>query len=137
VPDYAAAIIGLLALCLVSLLLAVFSGASKGRAGLLAGPVADARDDNRLYRIDRVHMNSVEALAPFAVPVVLAMLVGVDATLLAGLVWTHVALRLVHLAIYLRGGKPATGGSLRTILYVTSALVTLAVIILTALAALG
>ncbi|TIU91227.1 MAG: MAPEG family protein, partial [Mesorhizobium sp.] len=75
---YNLGIIGILALCLLSVLLAVYSCSSKGRAGALSGPIVPADDDNLLYRIDRVHMNSVEALAPFVVPAMLAMLVGVE-----------------------------------------------------------
>lgn len=86
---YNLGIIGILALCLLSVLLAVYSGSSKGRAGALSGPIVPADDDNLLYRIDRVHMNSVEALAPFVVPAMLAMLVGVEPTTLAALVWLH------------------------------------------------
>jgi len=92
---------------------------------------APADDTNLLYRIDRAHMNSVEALAPFVVPAVLAMLVGVGPTTLAVLVWVHVAIRLIHSAIYLRGGNAAKGGSVRTILYVSGALVAVALIVVT------
>jgi hypothetical protein len=60
VEIYSMSILGVLAVCLLSLGLAMYSGVSKGRAGLLAGPVNDARGDNSLYRMDRVHMNSVE-----------------------------------------------------------------------------
>lgn len=128
---YAFSIIGILALCLLSILLAIYSGSSKGRAGALSGPVLPADDDSLLYRIDRAHMNSVEALAPFVVPAVLAMVVGVRPTTLAALVWTYAAIRLVHLAVYLRGGNVAKGGSLRTILYVAGALVTVILIVVT------
>jgi uncharacterized MAPEG superfamily protein len=128
---YAPSIIGVLALCLLSILLAIHSGSSKGRAGALSGPVLPADDRNLLYRIDRAHMNSVEALAPFVVPAVLAMLVGVGPTTLAVLVWVHVAIRLIHSAIYLRGGNAAKGGSVRTILYVSGALVAVALIVVT------
>jgi uncharacterized MAPEG superfamily protein len=100
---YALSIIGVLALCLLSIVLAIYSGSSKGRAGALSGPVIPADDDNPLYRIDRVHLNSVEALAPFVVPAMLAMVVRVGPTTLAVLVWVHVAIRLVHLVIVLRG----------------------------------
>ena len=134
---YTLSIVGVLALCLLSVLLAVYSGSSKGFAGLLSGPVIPAEDDNRLYRIDRAHMNSVEALAPFVVPAVLAMMVGVAPTKLAVLVWVHVAIRLIHLAVYLRGGKAAKGGSVRTILYVSGALVTLVLIAVTGWAAIA
>jgi uncharacterized MAPEG superfamily protein len=115
--------------------LAINSGYSKGRAGALSGPVLPADDEKLLYRIDRVHVNSVEALAPFVVPAVTAMMVGVGPTLLAILVWIHVVIRLAHVAIYLRGGNAAKGGSVRTILYVSGALVTLTVIIVTGWAA--
>src|SRR5579864_77546 len=94
---YSLGIFGVLFLCLLSIVLAVYSGSSKGRAGALSGPVIPADDDNLLYRIDRVHLNSVEALAPFVVPAVLAMMVGVGPTTLAVLVWVHIAIRLIHL----------------------------------------
>jgi uncharacterized MAPEG superfamily protein len=128
--------LGVLALCLLSVALAVHSGSSKGFAGKLSGPVIPADDDNPLYRIDRVHMNSVEALAPFVVPAVLAMMVGVGPLTLAVLVWVHLAIRFVHMVIYLRGGNAAKGGSVRTILYVSGALVTLVLILVTGWAAL-
>jgi len=128
---YTLSTIGLLALCFLSILLAVHSGSSKGRAGALSGPVLPADDGNRLYRIDRAHMNSVEALAPFVVPAMLAMMVGVGPTTLAVLVWTYTAIRLVHVAVYLRGGNAAKGGSLRTILYVAGALLTVVLIVVT------
>jgi len=132
---YTPSIVGVLALCLASILLAVLSGVSKGRAGALSGPVLPADDGNALYRIDRVHMNSVEALAPFIVPAVLAMMVGVGPITLAVLVWVHVAIRLLHLVTYLRGGNAAKGGSVRTVLYVSGALVTLILVVVTGWAA--
>ncbi|MDX8534733.1 MAPEG family protein [Mesorhizobium sp. VK25A] len=128
--------LGVLALCLLSVALAVYSGSSKGFAGKLSGPVIPADDDNPLYRIDRVHMNSVEALAPFVVPAMLAMMVGVGPVTLAVLVWVHLAIRLTHMAIYLRGGNAAKGGNVRTILYVSGAVVTLVLILVTGWAAL-
>jgi uncharacterized MAPEG superfamily protein len=132
---YTLSIVGVLALGLVSILLAIYSGYSKGRGGALSGPVVPADDSNPLYRIDRVHMNSVEALASFVVPAVLAMLVGVQPILLAVLVWVHIAIRLIHLVIYLRGGNAAKGGGLRTILYVSGASVTVVLIVVTGWAA--
>lgn len=128
-------ILGVLALCLLSVVLAIYSGSSKGRARVLSGPVLPADDANLLYRIDRVHMNSVEALAPFVVPAVLAVMIGVGPTTLATLLWLYLAIRLVHLAVYLRGGAAAKGGSVRTVLYVSGALVTLILVIVTGWAA--
>lgn len=134
---YAFSIAGVLLLCLMSIVLAVYSGSSKGRAGALSGPVLPADDDNPLYRIDRVHMNAVEALTPFVVPAVLAMMVGVRPAVLAALVWVYTAIRLTHVAVYLRGGNAAKGGSIRTILYVAGALVTTALIVTTMVAAIS
>jgi uncharacterized MAPEG superfamily protein len=132
---YSLSIVGVLVLCLLSILLAVYSGSSKGRAGALSGPVLPADDDNLLYRIDRVHMNAVEALTPFVVPAVLAMMVGVGSATLATLVWVYTAIRLIHVAVYLRGGNAAKGGRIRTILYVSGALVTIILIAVTTVAA--
>lgn len=132
---YSPSVVGVLALCLLSILLAIYSGSSKGRAGALSGPVLPADDDNLLYRIDRTHMNAVEALPPFVVTAVLAMMIGVSPATLSTLVWVYVAIRLIHVAIYLRGGKAARGGSIRTILYVSGALVTVILIVTTAIAA--
>jgi uncharacterized MAPEG superfamily protein len=132
---YSLSIVGVLVLCLLSILLAVYSGSSKGRAGALSGPVLPLDDDNSLYRIDRVHLNTVEALPPFVVPAVLAMMVGVGPATLATLVWVYTAIRLIHVAVYLRGGNAAKGGSIRTILYVSGALVTIILIVVTAVAA--
>lgn len=134
---YTFSIIGVLALCLTTIALAINSGYSKGRAGVLSGPVLPADDDNLLYRIDRVHLNSVEALAPFVVPAVLAMMVGVGPAVLAVLVWLHVAIRLAHVAIYLRGGNAGKGGSVRTILYVAGAATTVILIVTTGWAAIA
>lgn len=131
---YSLSIVGVLVLCLLSIFLAIHSGSSKGRAGALSGPVLPADDDNLLYRIDRVHMNAVEALTPFVVPAVLAMMVGVGPATLATLIWVYVAVRLIHVAVYLRGGNAAKGGSIRTILYVSGALVTIILIAMTTVA---
>lgn len=132
---YGLSIVGMLVLCLLPILLAVYSGFSKGRAGALSGPVLPLDDESLLYRIDRVHMNAVEALPPFVVATILAMMVGVRPVTLATLVWLYVAIRLIHIAVYLRGGKAAKGGSIRTILYVSGALVTIILLVVTAVAA--
>jgi uncharacterized MAPEG superfamily protein len=91
-------------------------------------------DDNLLYRIDRIHLNTVEALPPFVVAALLAMMVGIRPVTLATLVWVYVTIRLIHVAVYLRGGKAAKGGSIRTILYVSGAFVTVVLIAVTAVA---
>ena len=116
-------------------LLAVYPGSSKGRAGALSGPVLPLDDDNLLYRIDRVHMNAAEALPPFVIPTILDMMAGVRSVTRATLVWVYITISLIHVAVYLRGGKAAKGGSIRTILYLSGALVTIILIVVTAVAA--
>jgi len=96
---YWLSILGVLALCLLSVVLAIYSGSSKGFAGALSGPVIPADDANLLYRIDRVHMNSVEALAPFVVPAVLAMTVGVGPATLATVMSGYRTRRLRRLRV--------------------------------------
>ena len=110
---YWLSIVGVLALCHLSVLLAIYSGSSKGRLGVLSGPIVPGD----------------------AVPAVLAMLVGVGPATLAAIVWLHLAIRLVHLGVYVRGGNAAKGGSVRTILYVSGAVVTLVLVIVTGWAA--
>jgi uncharacterized MAPEG superfamily protein len=134
---YSLSIIGVLVFCLASIVLAVYSGSSKGRAGALSGPVLPADDDKLLYRIDRVHMNSVEAMTPFAIAAVLAMMVGARPSIVAALVWIYVAIRLIHMVVYLRGGNAAKGGSIRTVLYVSGALVNVVLIATAAVAAIA
>lgn len=52
----------------------------------------------------------------------LAILAGVGAVRLAVLVWLHPAMRVVHVAVVLRGGEQLRAARLRTILYVLSGL---------------
>jgi uncharacterized MAPEG superfamily protein len=132
---YSLSIVGVLLLCLLSVVLAIYSGSSKGRAGALSGPVLPADDNNLLYRIDRAHMNAVEALTPFVVSATLAMMAGVSPALLATLVWVYTTIRVLHVAVYLRGGNAAKGGSIRTVLYVSGALTTVVLIATTMVAA--
>ena len=51
------------------------------------------------------------------------------------MVWVYIAIRVIHVAVYLRGGNAAKGGSIRTILYVAGALITIVLIATTLLAA--
>lgn len=133
---YSAAVTGLLLICLLPLVLANLSGPFKGRAKLIGGPVADARDENFLFRLDRTHVNTVESVLPFVVPAILAILIGVAPFTLALLVWAFLALRAIYAVVYLRGGSLAKGGSLRTGLHVLGSLTTIALMIIVAMAAL-
>ncbi|MCB1390701.1 MAG: MAPEG family protein [Rhodobacteraceae bacterium] len=133
ISGYGASILGLLVLCALPLLLAGVSGPVKGKAGLSGGPVIGRGEESFAFRLDRAQMNNVESLTSFAVPAVLAMLVGVGAGFLAWLVWLQVALRLAHAGVYLAGGAVARGGNLRTVFFVLGLVVTLVLIVATAL----
>jgi uncharacterized MAPEG superfamily protein len=132
---YSAAIIGLLLLCLLPLVLANMSGPFKGKAKLVGGPVADARDENFLFRLDRTHVNTVESIVPFVIPALLGMMLGIAPGILSALVWLFLALRALYAVVYLRGGSLAKGGSLRTALHVLGSLTTLAMMFFVAKAA--
>ena len=90
----------------------------KGKAGLIGGPVPDARDENFLFRLDRSHANTVESIFSFVAPAMLAIMLGVGPGLLAMLVWVFLAIRVAYSIVYLRGGALGKGGSLRTVLHV-------------------
>lgn len=126
---YSLSILGLLGLCLIPLVLANIVGPFKGKAKLVGGPVADARDDNIVYRLDRTHANSVESIPIFVAPAILAIMTGVGSGFLATLVWAFLALRIAYALVYLRGGALAKGGSLRTVLHVLGSLVTIVLIV--------
>ena len=113
-------------------MLAGLVGPAKGKAGLPPGPVSAGGDDDRVWRIDRAHLNAVETLASFTVPAVLAILVGLGPLFLGVLVWAQVLLRLGFSVVYVRGGPLAATGNLRTTLFVLSSGVTIVLVLATA-----
>ncbi len=133
---YSFSIIGLAVLCLIPIILANIVGPMKGMAKTIGGPVADARDDNALYRVDRTHANSVESIPIFVLAAVLGMLAGIGAWWLGLLVWFYLAARIAYAVIYIRGGALAMGGSLRTLVHVAGSIATIGLVVATILAAL-
>jgi len=69
------------------------------------------------WRIYRVHQNSIENFSMFTAAVFAAVLVGASAGLIALLAWIHVAARVAHWVIYVKGIGPLGGGP-RTIAFV-------------------
>jgi uncharacterized MAPEG superfamily protein len=134
--DYSPSIVGLALICLVPVILANIVGPVKGKAQGVGGPVADARDDNPLFRLERTHGNSVEAVPVFVLSAILGMMAGIGVTLLGWLVWVFLAARLAYAVVYLRGGPLGRGGSLRTIIYLVGSLANIVLIVATVLAAL-
>ncbi len=132
---YDLSILGLLLICLLPIILVNIVEPCKGTAGVIGGPVSDARDENFLFRLDRTHVNSVEAIPSFVAPAILAMMalmVGGGPGLLAFLVWAFLVVRAVYCVVYLRGGAPAKGGNL----HVLGSLTASALIVAVAVAAL-
>ena len=126
---YSLSVIGLAGLCLIPLVLANVVGPFKGKDKLVGGPVADARDEYTVFRLDRTHLNSVESIPFFLAPAILAMMTGVGPTYLAALVWAYLALRVAYAVVYLRGGALGKGGSLRTVLHVLGSLLAIVLIV--------
>ncbi len=130
---YSTSIVGLTLVCLIPIILANIVGPLKGKAQLTGGPVADARDENPLFRVDRTHANSVESIPIFVLIAILAMLVGIGAWWLGLFVWVFLAARIAYAIIYVRGGPLGRGGSLRTLLHVLGSLATIGVAVTTIL----
>ncbi len=133
---YGGAVAALALTCAIPVVMATLSGMQKGKAGLVSGPVADARDDNPLFRIDRAHLNAVESIPGFVALAVLAMMAGVGAGLLSVLCWIYLAARIGHIVVYVRGGPMARGGSLRSMIHLVATIIALVLVVLTVIAAL-
>ena len=126
---YSGSIIGLMITGIIILLLGPAVGARKASATIKPGsePENDYGDPN--YRLHRSHMNAVENYAQFAVPTLIAMMVGASATWVAVLVWATVIARLLYTFVYLQNiGQPAQ--SVRTFVYVASWIFNVAMVIL-------
>ncbi|WP_262694721.1 MAPEG family protein [Kordiimonas aquimaris] len=115
---YQTALLVLAALCLI-VLLQSFLGAPLAFIKNEQVPGAPLQGDHALFsfRVLRTYANSVESLPAFGFPVLLAVLVGVDAEMVNLLAVIHLVFRLAFWAVYYAGiGKPAGGP--RTLCYV-------------------
>ena len=132
---YSLSVLGLLVLAAVILILSPIVAPLKRRAGIAPGGLPEGGYDNGLYRLDRTYQNAVENFAIFAVPALLAMMLGIGQGFLALLVWIHVAARLVYNAMYLRKiGAPI--GGIRTMVFAVGWLVNIVLVLAVAWAAL-
>lgn len=98
---YRLAIIALIILCCTILIQSVMTGlfAFSKKGGQTPGRLVGGPQDFS-YRVIRTHGNSAENLPAFAVIVILAIIVGVDARWVNGLACVHVALRFLFWPIY-------------------------------------
>ncbi len=60
----------------------------------------DLSHESFVFRSHRTFHNSLENLSVFVLPALLAVFVGVDAAMLAALVWTYALARLIHMVLY-------------------------------------
>ena len=81
------------------------------------GKTATGDYDNKTFRFYRTHMNSVENLSMFIAALALAMITGVNASLVTWLVAIHVIARLAFWGVYY-SGIGAIAGGVRTIVFV-------------------
>ena len=132
---YGSGIIGLMVLAIIILILGPLVAVRKAAASIKPGSEPDGTYDDPIYRLHRSHLNAVETFAGFAVPALLAMLLGVSPTWVNGLIWATVALRLVFSYIYIANiGKPAQ--SIRTFVFVGAWLLNVILVVLVIVAAL-
>jgi len=79
----------------------VAAGAHRAQTSYVPGVVDDELGhDSFVFRSHRTFLNSLENLPMMLGPTLLALLVGMDATWLAALVWTYVGARALHMALY-------------------------------------
>lgn len=93
--------------------------------GISPGADPETDHDERTFRIHRTFANSIENLTPLVLAAAVAMAAGAHAAMVNWLIVAHVGLRIVFWVLYYGGiGKPAGGP--RTITFVASALISIA-----------
>lgn len=108
-----------MALVLIILVIGPLVAARKASENVTPGSEPAHDYENPLYRLHRTHANAVENLGGFAIPAILAMLLGISPAWVNGLIWLTVLLRLAYSYVYLANlGKPAQG--IRTFTYVAA-----------------
>lgn len=128
---YHATLLWMALLCLAVLVQSFLAGAiGLGKSEEVPGMPLKGSHQDFSFRTLRTYANSVENLPVFAITVVLAILAGVTASWVNGLVAVHVILRLAYWVIYYRGvGK--VGGGPRTMAYAAAWFVNLVLALLT------
>ncbi len=132
--SYQSALIALLILCLC-VLIQSFLTAPLAFLKQEQSPGMPLNGDHKLFsfRVLRTHNNSVESLAPFAISLIIAIVIGVQDTAVNWLAMIHVAFRLLFWAVYYSGiGKVA--GGIRTLCFVGGLLANIALVLLTIIA---
>lgn len=99
---HALAVWGLFSLALLVLVQSMVAAAAHRRqSSYVPGVVADTLGHGSfVFRSHRTFLNSLENLPMMAFPSLLALLVGMDAGWLGGLVWTYVGARVMHMVLY-------------------------------------
>ncbi len=129
VVSYQPALLALSLLCLMvllqNLLTAPFAFLKQQQS-----PGMPLKGDHSLFsfRALRTHANSVESLGPFGLIVIVAVLVGIQASLINWLASLHVILRLGFWLVYYSGKGKVAGGP-RTICFVGGLLANFIIVI--------
>lgn len=129
VASYQPALLALSLLCLMvllqNLLTAPFAFLKQQQS-----PGMPLKGDHSLFsfRVLRTHANSVESLGPFGLIVIVAVLVGIHASLINWLASLHVILRLGFWLVYYSGKGKVAGGP-RTICFVGGLLANFIIVI--------
>lgn len=137
IDGYQPAILALIILTLIVLIQA-FLGALFGfvKGDETPGVPAKGGHGDMGFRALRTYQNSVENLPAFAVALIVAIAAGAGASMVNGLAWAHVGLRVIYWTIYYTGvGKPAGGP--RSLAYVLGWLANLVLGVVALFALLG
>lgn len=93
------ALFGLLLMTFLQSLVAMI--AHRMQSQYIPGIVDDKLgQESFVFRSNRTFLNSLENLPLIVVPAILAILVGMDADWLSGLLWVYVIARLIHMVLY-------------------------------------
>ncbi len=128
--DYRGALAAISVLVMIGLVQTVLSAYSKiVKDGQPAGAQAAGDHNDKVFRVWRAHMNSVEVMPFILGAIVLCILAGASPLWVNVLAWVYVAARIVFWVAYVgRIGKDA--GGIRTIAFVTGWAVNLALAIM-------
>ena len=115
---YSSALLAIVVLCMAIIVQSFLAGVLALAPGHeVAGLPLKGSHEDRPFRLMRAYGNSTENIGFFIATVAVAIIAGVDATWVNGLVMAHVAFRVLHWVIYVAGIGNPVGGP-RSIVYV-------------------
>ena len=115
--EYGHAFVAIAVWAIIAMILGPVTAALKGNAGLSPGETPKADYGDRLYRMERAHINTVETLGVMLAVVVIAILMGVSPFWVNLLTSVALISRILMIFVHIRGIGKAVQGP-RTFLFV-------------------